>query len=78
MVFSHFKWDHKTDDCILIEYQKNVFNRTHIPHFPHVVQKDTWIIITILSQQIKQINSIEHKKLVAWIFWANQGFLLAE
>ena len=27
MVFSHFKWDHKTDDCIFIEYQKNVFNR---------------------------------------------------
>ena len=27
MVFSHFKWDHKTDDSILIEYQKNVFNR---------------------------------------------------
>ena len=27
MVVSHFKWDHKTDDCILIEYQKNVFNR---------------------------------------------------
>ena len=26
---------------------------THIPHFRHVVQKDTWIIITILSQQIK-------------------------
>ena len=52
-------------------------NLTHIPHFRHVVQKDTWIIITILSQQIKQINSIEHKKLVAWIFWANQGFLLA-
>ena len=49
----------------------------HIPHFPHVVQKDTWIIITILSQQIKQINSIERKKLVVWIFWANQGFLLA-
>jgi hypothetical protein len=24
-----------------------------------------------LSQQIKQINSIEQKKLVAWIFWAN-------
>ena len=22
MVFSHFKWDHKADDCILIEYQK--------------------------------------------------------
>ena len=51
--------------------------KTDIPHFRHVVQKDTWIIITILSQQIKQINSIEHKKLVAWIFWANQGFLLA-
>ena len=49
---------------------------TYIPHFPHVVQKDTWIIITILNQQIKQINSIEYKKLVAWIFWANQGFLL--
>ena len=43
----------------------------------YVAQKDTWIIITILSQQIEQINSIEHKKLVAWIFWANQGFLLA-
>ena len=28
-----------------------------------IVQKDTWIIITILSQQIKQINSIEHKKI---------------
>ena len=27
IVFSHFKWDHKTDDCILIEYHKNVFNR---------------------------------------------------
>ena len=27
MVFSHFKWYHKTDDCILIEYHKNVFNR---------------------------------------------------
>ena len=27
MVFSHFKWAHKTDDCILIEYQKNVFNK---------------------------------------------------
>ena len=26
---------------------------THIRNFPHVVQKDTWIIITILSQQIK-------------------------
>ena len=51
--------------------------QTHIRNFPHVVQKDTWIIITILSQQIKQINSIEHKKLVAWVFWANQGFLLA-
>ena len=22
MVFSHFKWDHKADDCILIEHQK--------------------------------------------------------
>ena len=22
MIFSHFKWDHKADDCILIEYQK--------------------------------------------------------
>ena len=22
MVFSNFKWDHKADDCILIEYQK--------------------------------------------------------
>ena len=22
MAFSHFKWDHKADDCILIEYQK--------------------------------------------------------
>jgi hypothetical protein len=22
MVFSHFKWDYKADDCILIEYQK--------------------------------------------------------
>ena len=50
---------------------------THIRNFRHVVQKDTWIIITILSQQIKQINSIEHKKSVAWVFWANQGFLLA-
>ena len=27
MVFSHFKWDHKADDSILIEYQKNVFNK---------------------------------------------------
>ena len=27
MPFSHFKWDHKTNDSILIEYQKNVFNR---------------------------------------------------
>ena len=39
--------------------------KSHIPHFRHVVQKDTRIIITILSQQIEQINSIEHKKLVA-------------
>ena len=56
---------------------QNRFLLTHISYFRHVVQKDTWIIMTILSQQIKQINSIEHKKLVAWIFWANQGFLLA-
>jgi preprotein translocase subunit Sec63 len=34
-------------------------DKTHILHFRHVVQKNTWIIITILSQQIKQINSIE-------------------
>ena len=27
MPFSHLKWYHKTDDCVLIEYQKNVFNR---------------------------------------------------
>ena len=28
MVFSNFKWDHKADDCILIEYQK----MSLIPH----------------------------------------------
>ena len=27
MIFSHFKWEHKADNCILIEYQQNVFNR---------------------------------------------------
>ena len=72
MVFSHLKSDHKTDDCILIEYQKNNYQITTIALYAIVGLKprqlgNSEFIPTArkyLSVSVEKISS-SHRKIIS-------------
>ena len=78
MMFSHFKWDHKADDSILIKYQKMSLIESitvkNLDEYKGIVAGliDEIGIVEVINQKLGVDN---REKITAWVnlgWWNNE------